>query len=259
MKILRIENHSVGQKFFAGKNLSALYAVLWMSVFLTCMCLFSCENLFFVDSDSTFETSFSDGIIENSSLFCSEEVLLEDAESTDEEGSVKSGSIIQTVFETNSTDFKSNSGFTVWAQQNDDYGSFETIEVAVQKVQGSLSYGYGVVFGIDETKNSMLVLMIRVNGEYIIGKVEDGRFSSICEWTKSSFLNTGTGNINSLRIERIDGEYQVYFNESLETSFFDFRNDCCDSASYGYAVVIAPNENFPYSKVKVIFSKKEED
>ena len=179
----------------------------------------------------------------------------------------------------------------MWSLQERE--SVSSVDVGLNKIQGSLSCGYGIVFDVKacsgvsgddvaggdgcdsgddvangvSTADSMLVLMIRVSGEYLVGKVSDGIFTSICPWTKDENLKTGSGNENKIKLYKSEGEYFVSFNgDEVSTSFFDPRQ--IDNASqedsenaienFGYVVVIAPNENFPKSNVKVIFSREGE-
>ena len=104
----------------------------------------------------------------------------------------------------------------------------------------------------------MLTVLINAKGLYTVGKVVDGVFSHINGgWKDSSYINKGHGTYNNVSVSydgesrnfmlRINGYDITDFTVPEEISFRGSRS--------GYAVVIAHNEDFPRTSVKVIFEK----
>ena len=162
------------------------------------------------------------------------------------------------VFETNNEDFLRPGGFTVWTETSVNAGdTFVPIRTGLTKYSGDVYSGYGIVFccrgsGEDER---FLVVMINSVSQYNVGKVCNGRFEALVNWTFDSHIVSGLGNENVLFIT-YDAELEKYVltvngHEAARFSDADFRGGEFAGCRSGYSAVIAPNEDFRNSTVKV--------
>lgn len=165
------------------------------------------------------------------------------------------------VFETNDTRYLGTRGYTLWTTPETNASqSFEPISVRISKESGRTEAGFGIVMCSQEIggKPFMLTVLINAKGLYTVGKVVDGVFSHINGgWKDSSYINKGHGTYNNVSVSydgesrnfllRINGYDITDFTVPEEISFRGSRS--------GYAVVIAHNEDFPRTSVKVIFEK----
>lgn len=181
---------------------------------------------------------------ENSSLFESQD-----------DGSYK--------FETNDTKYTSENGYTIWAvtQQISSTESFSDFTTSIIKSQGNTGYGFGVIFNGNTDSNgntSMICVMIRTTGYYAIGKVENGLYDDIQYWEPNSYIKTGLGVKNTIKITKdsTSNEYAVTFNGDSTVNFSDTGSYIYDNGNRGYVVVLAPDENFPTNRVVVSFTNE---
>lgn len=166
-------------------------------------------------------------------------------------------------FETNDTSYLKASGYTIWTmtEQNGANDEFKGVNVSVVKQQGKTGYGYGVVFNghtAEDGTSSMLCVMIRITGEYAVGKVVNGLYKDIQWWTASGSLKSGLGAENKIEIKKTNSanEYAVRFNDSPPSETFVFTDSVMpiyQNGGSGYVVVLAPDENFPENRVEVTF------
>jgi hypothetical protein len=165
----------------------------------------------------------------------------------------------QTVFTTNDTAYISSEGYTLWSLDGSDGSGFDQYTVTVSKTSGNASAGYGLVFC--ETKDAtygvcMYCVLINITGQYAIGKIVNGSYSSIAWWTSSSHLKQGyVSNMLSVSRDSTGKKFTLYINGNRETEFSDGSTPVLESGSRGYVVVISPNEGFPDTYVTVYFSK----
>ncbi|MGP1587606.1 MAG: hypothetical protein ACTTHG_04620 [Treponemataceae bacterium] len=173
------------------------------------------------------------------------------------------------VFETSSKRFKSKYGYTIWSFQSSEKQDFSALKVRTKKFYGSKDAGYGVVFSIngfcedqksatENSNNSMLCVMTRINGEYAVGSIENGMYKSIKPWTAHRSINTGFSFENLIQLETEGENYKLIFNGDIANAVFftDPVSWAKPNSNYGYVVVIQPEENFPKTKVKVSFKKE---
>ncbi len=167
------------------------------------------------------------------------------------------------VFTTNETKYLSSNGYTLWqitATSNDL--SYIPVKVNITKESGVASTGYGVIFceqeNVDdkgEKHNYFMTVLINTEQQYIIGKVCDGVFTTVNQWTKSTYLKNGYGFSNQVQVTHNEGVFTLYFNGMKETEFVDSVSPVLTGGNNGYAVVVSPYENFPDTYLKVIFEE----
>lgn len=161
-------------------------------------------------------------------------------------------------FETNDEKFLKKEGFTIWTTKKiNETDVFEDFEVGMTKLSGTNTTGYGIVFCNQMLNDKLFMYVVMINNiqQYIIGKVVDGNFSAITNWTTDSNLNRGTGVNNLIRIEfdEQDRKFKVNLNNAIVKSFTVETNLSFKNSKRGYVTVISPKENFPKESVKVLF------
>lgn len=166
------------------------------------------------------------------------------------------------IFETNDTKYLNKNGYTLWTnKKSNNSDSFDTISVKLSKESGRKEAGFGIVFCSQKLagKLFMLSVLINSNGLYTVGKVVDGVFSDINQgWKNSNYINKGYGIKNELLVSydndnknfllKINGYEVTRFTVSEELVFKNSKS--------GFVVVIANNENFPRTSVRVLYEQK---
>ena len=165
-------------------------------------------------------------------------------------------------FYTNDKKYQSSSGYTLWTYCSSlEYLTDRT--VMVSKPLGSSIAGYGLILCSDQRMvdgslgTVFLTVMINNSGQYAIGKVINGSYSHLINWTKGKGLSTGVGLSHKIRIVYLsNNSYQLYLNDISEITFPDDTLPKCEGTGRnGYLVVIAP-EDLNNSGVEVWFRKE---
>lgn len=162
-------------------------------------------------------------------------------------------------FVTNKSEYIKPYGMTFWASKLVNQIPFTQLDVSLYKVSGNYLAGYGLIFchGLrgDPLIETMLVIMINQNQEFIIGKVIEDRFTAVVPWTYSNFLVNGYSQENRVKIsfDRNSEEFFLYINNSLQIVFTDNEEPLHQSGSSGFLTVISPLDNFPQIPVEIIF------
>lgn len=162
------------------------------------------------------------------------------------------------IFQTNENKYLTDNGYTIWtAETINSSDFFEPITTTVFKESGRSNAGFGIVFcnqKIDE-KPYLLTVLINTEGYYTVGKVINGFFIPIINWTATNLLNKGFGTKNSISIfySSEDKKFFLNFNGIKETEFSPTEELVFKNSKSGFVVVIADNENFPANPVKVSF------
>jgi hypothetical protein len=130
------------------------------------------------------------------------------------------------------------------------------LEIQVKKITGSSHNSYGNVFYYQDQNNYYRV-GITVNGYYIINKKVAGTYyynigsstwyatNPSSSWPNSSNLITGFGNTNNIKVVNAGGgNFDIYFNGVLETSFTD-STFTGGYNGYSASVNTVSQENFP--------------
>ena len=173
---------------------------------------------------------------------------------------VETESDIYTI-ETNDFSYLTSSGYTLWSvEEINTTDNFTPLNITVCKISGQKEAGFGIVFCIQqlEDKPFLLTVLINSNGLYTIGKVCNGIFSHINEgWKNSNYINKGYGISNEINVSyNIENKKFILKINGYEiTSFAVSENIKFKNSSWGFAAVIANNENFPSIPVKIIYEK----
>ncbi len=171
-------------------------------------------------------------------------------------------------FVTNNTQYKKRTGYTLWCEKyTNSSDNFETVKCNLKKLSGDSKAGYGVVFCSTKKANNktyLLVVMINNIQEYNIGKLDDGKFTSISNgWIQTNKLYPGSSSFsNTIEINYItEGEqinkFELKLNDYVVNYFSDKDNTTpvFTNTNSGYVVCISPYENFFTSNVNVQFKK----
>ena len=165
-------------------------------------------------------------------------------------------------FETNKAEYLTANGWTLWTVPAvNTQEKFKPLTVEVIKKSGKTEAGFGIVFCSQEIegKHFMLTVLINGNGYYTVGRVYNGVFSHINEgWKSSNFINKGYGIKNTIAItyDEVSRNFLLKIKDYSITEFTVSENISFKNSRYGFAVVIANNENFPNNPVKVTFENK---
>ncbi len=168
-------------------------------------------------------------------------------------------------------------GSTEWMPGDYKEMPMEYVEIEVSKYSGSPSYGYGVIFCVqddtdpsdstDDSGFNYLTVMIDVNGNFCIGKVTDTDKNSDPDfeyisiggknWTPGSSLSKGYSQVNRIKVQYTgNNTFEITFNndDSNKITFeYNQSPQFVMQGRYGYIAVIAPDENFPDTPVDVRF------
>ena len=165
------------------------------------------------------------------------------------------------VFETDDPEYWSSEGYTLWNYKSEIINPFSEWTVTVNKSSGDAEAGYGLIFcryvspGI--TGETMLVLLVNTNQEYMVGEIRSMTFFEIIPWTATTHLSGGNDKDNAIKItyDSIKEDYSVYFNNKLEGTFRDDVPPLHTGGNNGFIVIISPNDSFPGYPVHVEFTE----
>jgi hypothetical protein len=85
---------------------------------------------------------------------------------------------------------------------------------------------YGISFRYDRTNKNHYSFLIAKSGQYSIGKLEDGRWIYIKEWTESPALNAGFDQWNTLKVVAQGSTLEFYANSVLLDTIQDTAFSC---------------------------------
>ena len=83
-----------------------------------------------------------------------------------------------------------------------------------KKVSGTQNNGYGLVFG-KKNKDNQNMFLISGSGSYKILKFENGQEKLVKNWTNSSYIKTGNGKYNYLKVQKVGSALKFYINSNL--------------------------------------------
>ncbi|MCI2228043.1 caspase family protein [Polaribacter sp. MSW13] len=164
-------------------------------------------------------------------------------------------------------EYKGKKGWTTTKEIDFDSNRDFKIEASIQKISGIKNNGYGITFGRKDTGNQYQFL-VTSNGNYSIDKYDNGKFSSIKDWTPASVIKNENFSKNTLKIEKRGNNYTFYINSSkvysvsnltfygkrIGFSIFDAQKIAIDYLSISY---LNENTNFndnPINKGELLFS-----
>ena len=88
------------------------------------------------------------------------------------------------------------------------------VEATLRKVSGVQDHGYGIVFGLQDTRN-FFSFVVAGDGHYRYGEKRNGKFNSITGWAVSSAVRRGNGATNRLAVQRQGSTLFLYVNDQL--------------------------------------------
>jgi hypothetical protein len=161
-------------------------------------------------------------------------------------------------FETNDARYWGPYGYTLWTLRPAAQSPFVSREVTAAKESGDAAAGFGVVFcaydsGDPLIGETMLLVMINTQREYIVGEVSGGAFRELVPWTACAWLKLGYGQENTIALSADSGEIALSLNGREVTRFRDEDPPLHDGGADGYLVVISPLDRFPDVPVRVLF------
>ncbi len=217
--------------------------IIYLTFFIVISILTSCSLQPFEDTSDESGTDIEHTAIEeDSSLFT--------------QGSNES----QFIFETNDLKYQKEKGYTLWCTKYKNTGEkFEPFCTTVSKESGKSECGFGVVFLQQKTDETdfLMTVMINTKGQFIIGSVSDGKFTTIKNWQECPYLLKGNGIKN--KIEAYQKEETIFVLKLNDYEVCDFtipKNILIKESQNGYVTVIAQNENFPNTPVRTVFENK---
>ena len=84
------------------------------------------------------------------------------------------------------------------------------IETKIDKISGVTNYGYGLIFG--KGSSGEFRFYIASTGWYKVARVVDDKEQIMQKWIKSSYVKTGNGKSNVLKVKKDNGYYKFYVN-----------------------------------------------
>ncbi len=165
---------------------------------------------------------------------------------------------VTTVFQTNDTRYWGRYGYTLWAPTGVQQTPFAGRQVTAAKIGGNAAAGFGVVFCAYDSGTggeTMLVVMINTQQEYIVGEATGGVFRELVPWTTLPALKLGYNQANTIALAPDGGEYVLAINGTEAARFRDDEPPLHTGGADGYLVVISPLDNFPETPVHVVFQE----
>lgn len=104
----------------------------------------------------------------------------------------------------------SNTAHCTWLTKTLTTTGDYSITVDMNKISGVDNWGYGLMFGSNKASNSYR-FEVSGNGQYIFGKVQDGKWITIVSWTTSGDINQGNAT-NTLRVSKTGSNLYFYVN-----------------------------------------------
>jgi hypothetical protein len=162
-------------------------------------------------------------------------------------------------FYTNDSSYIQPYGMSFWTMKLGNQDPFSQLDVSLYKISGNNLAGYGVIFchGLrgDPAVETMLVVMINLNREYIIGEVSGDSFSTLIPWTYCEFLASGYNQENRILIsyDSLEEEFDLHINGYFIISFSDNEEPIHASGNSGFLTVISPLDLFPEKPVEILF------
>ena len=106
----------------------------------------------------------------------------------------------------------------------DQSKNFE-IETKLDKVSGVTNYGYGLIFG--KGNSGEFRFYIASTGWYKVARIVNEKEQIIQKWIKSSYVKTGNGKSNVLKVKKDNGYYKFYVNGNFlyQTEHEQFYGD----------------------------------
>ena len=92
-----------------------------------------------------------------------------------------------------------------------------TIESSFSKVSGVDNYGFGIVWGLKDSKNFYHIL-VTGNGHYLYGKCVDGTYAEAVDWTAIDAINEYNAR-NKITIRKSGSSVSIFINDKYVNTF----------------------------------------
>lgn len=107
---------------------------------------------------------------------------------------------------------RDTNAWLTWTNSKININQFQDfyIQSNIRKVSGVDNYGYGIAWGLKDANNNYY-FQISPNGYYKVTKIQNGRYTSIIKWKKSSYINKYRST-NKLGIKKLGNRIYFYIN-----------------------------------------------
>jgi hypothetical protein len=144
-------------------------------------------------------------------------------------------------------------GFSMWQTNNASYeAETTTVTATVKKESGAYNYGYGIVFGYQDS-NNFYRLLIDTVGHYTLSVKLAGIYVLLIPWSAptTATINPGFDVANVISVtQQTPHNFTISFNGVQETQFTDGN---FSGGVDGFYASMSPTENFPAAPVDVRF------
>lgn len=114
---------------------------------------------------------------------------------------------------------RNNYGWNSTIEKYFDTNRNFSITAQIKKVSGITNNGYGIIFGRKDNDNQNQ-FFISGDGSFIVKKFDNGKEIFEKNWTKSSYIKTGNGVYNYLKVEKSGSSLKFYINDNwVHTSY----------------------------------------
>ncbi len=177
-------------------------------------------------ADKVKDEKYSSGVAHAVTRFSGEENLLyaedfsqKDGWFEDEHIYVKNGSYHM---------YDAQYGTSSWLEKS--YSDFAAA-VKVERLEGPITNGYGLMFRIQGPNDSYL-FFINGNGQYCFGKYVGGNWSYIQEWAACDAINANTSNL--LRVKAVGNKFCLFINDK---QVLDVSDNSFAQGNIGFTVL----------------------
>ncbi|MFY0604601.1 MAG: caspase family protein [Flavobacteriaceae bacterium] len=131
----------------------------------------------------------------------------------------------------------------VYVDTNKDF----EIETKIDKISGVTNYAYGLMWG--KKAGNSFRFYISSGGYYKIARNVNSKEQIIKKWTKTSYVNTGNGKSNVLKVKKESDKYKFYINGNYvsESDYESFYGE-----DMGYVVFNRQKIGVDYLRIKYL-------
>lgn len=158
--------------------------------------------------------------------------------------------------------YQNDEGKVYWAWTGESFSDF-TYTIKGSKMSGPEKWGYGIIFRVQNIDNGY-EFGASGTGYYYLGKVVDGQYQNLIDWTENSSINKGNAS-NIFQVTAKGSSISLYINGTLLTTVNDssFLSGKVGAVSYAQVVtayddlkVEGPSSATPVSTVSTNISGK---
>jgi hypothetical protein len=104
----------------------------------------------------------------------------------------------------------------------------------------------------------MLTVMLNNNRQYAVGKVVAGKYESLQWWTVSSFINAGSGPVNTINVsyDTVLERFTLKINGGSALIFTDDEEPKHSGGDNGYIAVISPLDRFDQGEAVDVYFQR---